>query len=296
VNADESRTPVSKTASTPPGDQQTRGDGRLRALANVRAAQDSGPALGALPATPSNLRPLSLPSLGAHPKIKDVIYRELRERIVFGNIAPGDRLIEADLAARFGVSKTPVREALLTLEAEGLVIVRPHRGAVVSRLSVAEWTDLIYLRDVLEVGALNEIMAGMTNAHFVNADAALADMTAACGAQDYLTYRRAQRRLHAIILGVPGHPSLPEAAVQLNDRLDRYGRMLVTRDPAHWAGDLEMNRRRLELIRERDTASYAAMIRGRHANATPLIEQLAGESDGAPREGAARGARRRAQT
>lgn len=240
-----------------------------------------------------NVRPLSLPSLGAHPKIKDVIYQELRERIVFGNIAPGDRLIEADLAAGFGVSKTPVREALLTLEAEGLVILRPHRGAEVSRLSVAEWTDLIYLRDVLEVGALNEIMASMTDAHFAEADAALAEMTAACEAEDYLRYRRAQRRLHGIILGAPGHPSLPEAAVRLNDRLDRYGRFLVTRDRARWIGDLDMNRRRLELIRQRDATSYAAMIRGRHADATPLIEELAGGSDAAGHDGRTRGGRRR---
>ncbi len=230
------------------------------------------------PSCPADARPLSLPSLGTHPKIKDVIYQRLRERIVFGNVRSGDRLIEADLAAQFGVSKTPVREALLTLEAEGLVILRPHRGAEVSRLSVAEWTDLIYLRDVLEVGALGEIMAGMTEAHEAEAEAALADMTAAWDGEDYLRYRRAQRRLHAIILGVPGFPSLVETAVQLNDRLDRYGRMLATHDRTHWAGDLEMNRRRLELIRRRDAEAYAEMIRRRHRNATSLIALLASES------------------
>ena len=223
-------------------------------------------------------RVLSLPSLGAHPKIKDVIYRELRERIAFGDFAPGDRLVEADLAARFGVSKTPVREALLTLEAEGLVVLRPHRGAEVTRLSVEEWSDLIFLRDVLEVGALDAIMESMTDAHFVKAEAALAEMTAARAASDYRRYRRAQRELHFIILGSPGRPSLPEVAVQLNDRLDRYGRLLTTRDPRRWGDDLEMNRRRLDLIRRRDTAAYAAMIQGRHADATPIIARLTGQS------------------
>ena len=99
------------------------------------------------------------PSLGAHPKIKDVICQALREWIVFGEATPGDRLVEADLAARFGVSKTPVREALLTLEGEGLVMLRPHRGAEVSRLSVDEWHDLIFMRDALEVGALEDAQA-----------------------------------------------------------------------------------------------------------------------------------------
>src|SRR5262245_25650567 len=118
------------------------------------------PPLGRAEPPPSSREPageartLSLPSLGGHPKIKDVIYQELRERIVFGGFAPGDRLVEAELANRFGVSKTPVREALLTLEGEGLVVLRPHRGAEVTRLSVDEWNDLIFLRDAIEVGAL----------------------------------------------------------------------------------------------------------------------------------------------
>lgn len=239
-------------------------------------------------------RVLSLPSLGNHPKIKDVIYEELRERIVFGGFEPGDRLVEAELAARFGVSKTPVREALLTLEAEGMVVLRPHRGAEVSQLSVEEWDDLIFMRDVLEIGALPDIMVSMTAAHFEQAEAALAEMTDACTQADYRRYRRAQRQLHFIILGSPGRPSLPEAAVRLNDRLDRYGQSLVTRDQLRWAGDLEMNRRRLELIREGDAETYAAMIRSRHAEATPIIGRLAGQSaeDNAARTG--RTARRRA--
>jgi DNA-binding GntR family transcriptional regulator len=156
------------------------------------------------------LRALSLPSLGAHPKIKDVIYQELRERIAFGDFEPGDRLVEADLATRFGVSKTPVREALLTLEADGLVVLRPHRGAEVSRLTAEEWSDLIFLRDALEIGALDEIMAAMTDADFAQAGAALVEMADAWAEHDYRRYRRVQRQLHAIILGAPGHASLKD--------------------------------------------------------------------------------------
>ncbi|MDP8921361.1 MAG: GntR family transcriptional regulator, partial [Chloroflexota bacterium] len=91
-----------------------------------------------------------LPSQSDRPTIKDEIYAALRERIVFGEIGPGQRLVETDLAARFGGSKTTVREALLILEAEGLVTLRPHRGGVVSPFSVDEYRDLQFVRDVLE--------------------------------------------------------------------------------------------------------------------------------------------------
>lgn len=234
---------------------------------------------GAGHAPADQARVLSLPSLGAHPKIKDVIFQELRERIAFGDFVPGDRLVEADLATRFGVSKTPVREALLSLEAEGLVVLRPHRGAEVSRLTAEEWSDLIFLRDALEIGALDEIMAAMTEADFSQAEAALVDMADAWAEHDYRRYRRVQRQLHAIILGVPGYALLKETALQLNDRLDRYGRLLVTRDQARWADDLEMNRRRVELIRQRDAKTYARMVKGRHAEGTRVVARLTGQSE-----------------
>ncbi len=241
-------------------------------------------------------RALSLPSLGGHPKIKDVIFQELRERIVFGGFSPGDRLVESELANRFGVSKTPVREALLTLEGEGLVVLRPHRGAEVTRLSVDEWNDLIFLRDAIEVGALDAIMRSMTEAHFARAEAILSDMADAWAEHDYRRYRRAQRKLHHTILGAPGHPSLPEAAVQLNDRLDRYGRLLVTRDLARWGTDLEMNQRRIELIRQKDAKTYARMIQNRHAGGSAIIAKLTAEmeaeADADGHWGSPRGSRR----
>jgi len=239
-----------------------------------RAARGGASAPTATRASSGDARVLSLPSLGGQPKIKDVIYQELRERIVFGGFSPGDRLVEPELAAQFGVSKTPVREALLTLEAEGLVVLRPHRGAEVSPMTVEEWNDLIFLRDVLEVGALDAIIGCMTEAHFARSDAALSEMADACAEHDYRRYRRAQRQLHAIILGSPGYPSLPETAVQLNDRLDRYGRLLMTRDLVRWAADLEMNQRRIELIRQGDAKTYARMIQGRHAGATRILARL----------------------
>ena len=234
----------------------------------TRSAQRSSPGERA-----THGEPTSFPSLGTHPKMKDIICQTLREWIVFGDATPGDRLVETDLAARFNVSKTPVREALLTLEAEGLVTLRPHRGAEISRLSLEEWRDLICLRDAIEVGALDDIVASMTAEYFEAAERCLADMETAFNAGDYRHYRQAQRRLHATILGAPGRPSLAATAVQLNDRLDRYGRILTTRDPGGWARDLAMNRQRLDLIRTGDTATYTRLIRGRHAEATAILTQ-----------------------
>src|SRR6516164_5955777 len=77
-------------------------------------------------------------------------YELLLDAIENGALAPGSRLRETDLALRFGISRTPVREALKRLEAQGLVSHQAHHGAVVAELGYGEITELYALREVLE--------------------------------------------------------------------------------------------------------------------------------------------------
>ena len=80
----------------------------------------------------------------------DRAYRALHDRIAEGKIAPGDRLREAVLAEEFGLSRTPVREALRRLESDGLLVHEPHRGMVVRTLDHQAVTELYLMREVLE--------------------------------------------------------------------------------------------------------------------------------------------------
>ena len=82
--------------------------------------------------------------------LNDRVREALREAILAGVHRPGDRLIERPPAARFGVSRNPVREALKALDSEGLVEIAPRRGAVVARLSSDEAQEVIELRAALE--------------------------------------------------------------------------------------------------------------------------------------------------
>lgn len=104
--------------------------------------------------------------IGALPPARttpDLIADELRTRIARGEPPPGGALRQEDLAARFGVSRIPVREALRRLEAEGLVIVHPNRGAYVSRFSAAQVREIYELRVLLESDLLVRALARMTS-------------------------------------------------------------------------------------------------------------------------------------
>ena len=117
--------------------------------------------------TPDNGGHRSLEAIAArlasgYRSIGDMVYEVLRESILSGAFSPGERLRQEALAAAIGVSRLPVRAALLRLDAEGLVEFSPHRGAVVQTLTHDEIAEIYELRDLLECYALRKSMARMT--------------------------------------------------------------------------------------------------------------------------------------
>ena len=78
--------------------------------------------------------------------LRDVIFNTLRDAIVSGDLKPGERLMEVDLAEKMGVSRTPVREAVRKLEMEGLVTMVPRKGTHVAELSAKDIMDVLEVR------------------------------------------------------------------------------------------------------------------------------------------------------
>jgi DNA-binding GntR family transcriptional regulator len=92
----------------------------------------------------------------------EVVADILRRGIYEGRLAPGERLRETEIAARIGVSRTPVREALLILQTEGLVSAEPNRGSTVRSYSMAELVDFIQIRGMLQAYAAAQAAARIT--------------------------------------------------------------------------------------------------------------------------------------
>lgn len=88
--------------------------------------------------------------MDSYQPLRDVIFETLRKAIVSGDIKPGERLMEVSLANQMGVSRTPVREAIRRLEAEGLVTMTPRKGTHVAELSVKDIMDVLEVRTVLD--------------------------------------------------------------------------------------------------------------------------------------------------
>jgi len=116
----------------------------------------------------------------------DLIADTLREDILRGDVAPGQALRQEELAERFGVSRLPVRDALLRLEAQGLVHVYPNRGAFVISLSADEVREIYDLRILLEGDIIERAVPRMTADDWRRIDAAHAEAIRSAGGPEWV--------------------------------------------------------------------------------------------------------------
>lgn len=214
-----------------------------------------------------------IPPLKARVTIKDSVYQTLRGLILDGVLPPGERLVEADLGRQFGASNTPIREALLTLAAEGLVTLSPHQGAHVSRLSYAELEERLFIRDTLEAAAVERAIHHITEGELALARAGLEAMRRAMRKGDFRAYRAAQRGSRDAWLGAARSPRLAKMILDLQDQDARVSLFLIMKRPDRWARDLETNVRRLDALAGRDAARAIAITRQWHDDLLRAIRE-----------------------
>jgi DNA-binding GntR family transcriptional regulator len=148
-----------------------------------------------------------------------LLVKRIREAILDETFQPGDRLIEVELAEKFGVSRQPVREALLALEKEGTAIMSPYKGAMVKPLSVAEVEDIAELRLTLISLALKPAYRQLSPADFDRAYDLAKRINRTRNAKDFFEHNR---QFWDTIFSKAQRPILWEVFRQLDDRMARY--------------------------------------------------------------------------
>jgi DNA-binding GntR family transcriptional regulator len=152
---------------------------------------------------------------------KKKIYRDLRRSIIVGRCDPGERLSVDDLAARYGTSVTPVRDALQMLSQEGLVTIKPRSGYFCTRITLKQLRDLLEMREILEVAAVERAAARITDEQLEQLEHVHSGYT---GDDDesYDRYTDENRRFHCLIAEASGNHELVDAMGHLHDRLARF--------------------------------------------------------------------------
>jgi DNA-binding GntR family transcriptional regulator len=144
----------------------------------------------------------------ASEKLAEGVLRHLSRDIVSGVLAPGQRLIELQLAAELGVSRSPVREAIHRLATEGLVEIRPRRGAFVAALTPKDLQDVFDVREQLERTAAGLAASSAGPERAADLAAIDAECTAAAAAGDVAAFFASNDRLHNLIAELSGNAYL----------------------------------------------------------------------------------------
>ena len=157
-------------------------------------------------------------------KTPGVVVNQIRGAILDGLYRPGDRLPEADLAANFHVSRSPVREALQALESEGTLVATPYSGAMVRPLSAAEATEIGEIRFGLISLAVKPAYPQLAPAHFDLAYDLAKRITRTKSVREAF---ECNRRFWDIIFEKAERPILWEMFRKLDDRMTRYYPLLL---------------------------------------------------------------------
>lgn len=161
-------------------------------------------------------------NMNSYLPLRDIVFHTLREAILMGDLAPGERLLEVSLADRLGVSRTPVREAIRKLELEGLVLMLPRRGAEVARISEKNLRDVLEVRRGLEELTMELATGRISETDIHQLRVANDDFEKKLLQSDLSDIAEADEHFHEIIYRATGNERLVQVINNIKDQMYRY--------------------------------------------------------------------------
>ncbi|WP_249976992.1 GntR family transcriptional regulator [Vreelandella olivaria] len=194
------------------------------------------------------------------PGLVEKVANYLREHIVMDHFQPGQRLPERTLAVELQVSRTPLREALKILAAEGLVVISPNRGAVVADVSPADMKEKAYVLSVLEQAAAELTCANASNDDIAELQALHYEMKASFLRRDRQNYFRLNQDIHNRIVALSGNATLIDMHANLSRQLYRV-RYLSNQKNEKWATAMEEHEAIMAALEARDSERVGRELR-----------------------------------
>ena len=197
----------------------------------------------------------------------------LRDAILGGEYLPGERLVEAQLCERFGISRFNVRAALQDLAADGLVKVERNKGAHVRKVTLDEAVEITEVRMVLEGLVAARAAARVTDTQASELDEIGLLMRRAVTAGEFRRYGDLNQRLHGLIRGIAGHQTADTIIETLRGQLVRH-QFMISLHPGRPALSLPQHERIIEAIRERDPKAAESAMREHIASVIEALRDI----------------------
>lgn len=197
--------------------------------------------------------------------LHDELLDRLRQLIVDGDLVPGEKIPEKDLCQRFGVSRTPLREAVKVLAREGLVKLTPNRGATIADLSLADLEETFPVMGALEALSGEMACANITERELAEIRELHTQMLAHYEARELKPYFKTNQTIHERILAASRNRTLTNLYRSLEGRL-RQARYVANMSEKRWAQAVDEHERMLAALEARNGKELAAILKAHLEN------------------------------
>ena len=204
------------------------------------------------------------------------VYRILKIRIIKGNLKPGEKLLENKIAEQLGVSRTPIREAIKELAAEGFLKTSPNQGVVINNISIEDLQEVLQIRRVLE-GLAASIAAKIINKEEIaKLEKIIERMIITINRNDLLAYSDLNGEFHNLIFNVCGNKQLIKICNNLSSSEYRFRINALRNNPERLKYSLKEHKEIVEVLKRKDS-EQADRLSKKHAE--NVLESILANKD-----------------
>lgn len=195
-----------------------------------------------------------------HQTLREKILETIRDAILKGSLKPGERVSEPDLAERFGISRTPIREAFRQLESEGYLQVIPRKGAVVASLSERDIEEFYAIKIILEGFAARMAAEKLTEKDIERLESINDRLQQIAQEGDVKTFFRVHNEFHEVFIKAAGNERLYEMINQLVMKFKRL-RLASLSQPGRMDISVEEHRNMIKAFKKHDGEQADSLVR-----------------------------------
>lgn len=217
-------------------------------------------------------------NMNAYLPLRDVVFNTLREAILKGDLKPGERLMELQLASKLGVSRTPIREAIRMLEQEGLAVTTPRKGAEVAKMTLKDMEDVLEIRDALDELAVRIACQKITDEQLKQLEDVKELFEKNTQTNNVKNIAEADVSFHDVIYEATGNPKLVTLLNNLREQVYRY-RVEYIKDPKNYPTLITEHEAILESLKNRDVKNAVEAMHVHVANQAEAVKMVIQEQE-----------------
>ena len=216
--------------------------------------------------------------MDAYLPLRDVVFQTLRGAILKGDLKPGERLMELQLASKLGVSRTPIREAIRMLEQEGLAVTIPRKGAEVAKMTEKDMEDVLQIRLSLEALAVRLSCENITPAALQELKVAMEDFEEKTKSSQFVEMAKADVKFHEILYKASNNPKLQQLLSNLREQMYRY-RVEYLKDDGIYPRLIEEQQKMYDALKAKDQELAVSYVEKHLHNQAEAVKKIIREQE-----------------